>query len=182
DPLPRRLTPVRVAARPLFELSQRALGGASCPRRQLRRGELGLERRQQAARSGEVLRIERTADRLNRSREPGVLAQRGTEERLEVARGRTVHARQADVPARGNEPKAVLDAVPRDARELRPEADVEAARTVADGERSGEMPELVQEDQEQEADGDDEPGHATASRSSARTRALRSASSRSSRS
>src|SRR5258708_7777410 len=69
-----------------------------------------------------------------------------------------------------------------DACELRPEADIKAAGTIADGERGGEVPELVQEDQEEQPDGDDEPGHATASRSSASTRALRSASRRSSRS
>ena len=56
----------------------------------------------------------------------------------------------------------VLDAVSRRLRDRGREADVEATRPEPDGQRGEEVPRLVDEDQEREAEDRDEDAHAAA--------------------
>ena len=70
-----------------------------------------------------------------------------------------MHARDGHEPAERDRADAVLDAVPLHLDDRRREADVERARAQPDGERREEVPGLVDEDQEREAEDRDGDAH-----------------------
>src|SRR5947209_20381066 len=148
----------------------------------MRRVHLALELRIQVPGRGVVLHLESPPDRADRCGKARLLPYGRLDERPEVAAGRPVHAGDPDETAERDHADAVLDSLVLDLRQCGREADVEAPRPHTDRECYGEVAELVQEDEQDQAADDDEPRHAAASAPSASARAARSASTRSSRS
>ena len=82
------------------------------------------------------------------------------EERVDVRRLRPRHARNRHVAPERNRAERVVDVVPPHLRERRPEADREAPRAHADGQGAVEVAELVNDDEQGEAQDRDENAHA----------------------
>src|SRR5438270_8651805 len=129
------------------------------------------------ARGGQIARIEVAPDALDERRERRLLVQRRGHERFHVGTGGTVHARNADEPSERDRADAELDPLPLHLGDRGREADVEAARLHADEQRDAEVTELVEDDEQGQADDDGDPDHATGI-----ARAARSTSTSSSRS
>src|SRR3954470_4298384 len=180
DALPGRGAPVRLRRSALRHVSEASLRRAPCAGRQLGVSHLALELEARAPRRLVVLRLEGAPDGADRGCEAGLLTHCRLDRRAQVPRGRPGHAGKLNHAAQGGYPSPVLDAVALDLGERRRESDVEAPRPHPDHARDGEVPQLVQEDEQDEAGDDDEKRHAVASAPSASSRAARSASTRSS--
>jgi hypothetical protein len=157
EALPGRLAPVRVGTAPLVDVSHRLLGGAASRRSQLRLLESRAQRRHGSPGGLEVAAHEWLLHRLRDGAERGIFAKPGRHGRLEVGGRGPLHAGDADVASERN--RGVLDPLPPNLHERRPEADVERARLHPDEPCDREVPELVQEDEQAEPEDDDEPGH-----------------------
>jgi hypothetical protein len=159
DALPRRLPPVRVGRAALVDVAYTLLGGAARRGAQLRLLELRADGAERSAGGLEGVRVEVALHGVHGRAERRILADGCRHVRLEVAPRRPVHPRNAHVPAKRDRPDPVLDAVPFDLHDRRREADVESARLHSDKPCDREMAELVQQDEQREAEDDDEPGH-----------------------
>ncbi len=178
--LPRRAAPVRLRRGALLHLAERPLGRASRARRQLCSTQLLLDLRARPPRRLVVLHLESASKRADGRHEARLLTNRRLDEQTQIARRRPIHAGQLDEAAERDHPDPVLDALALDLDEGRREADVEAPRAHPDRARHPEVPQLVQEDEQDEAGDHDQIRHAVASAPSAISRAARSASTRSS--
>ena len=127
-----------------------------------------------------VLHLESASKRADGRHEARLLTHCRLDEQTQIARRRPVHAGQLDEAAERDHADPVLDALALDLDEGRREADVEAPRPHPDRARHPEVPQLVQEDEQDETGDHDQIRHAVASAPSAISRAARSASTRSS--
>ena len=159
--LPGPLAPVRIAAEPVLQLVEAALGRFPRTAADLGLLERLLELGQERARTFHVALLEAALDALERREQLGGLVHCGAEERLQVRRRRPVHPRNLHVAPEWDGSDSVLDPVALRLDERRREADVETARAHAHCAGGVEVAGLVHEDEQAEPEDRDEDVHVT---------------------
>ena len=131
--LPGPLAPVSVAAEPVLELVEPALGRLPGAVTDLEFLERLLELGQERSRGLHVALFEPALDPLDRSEELRRFRQCRPEERLQIRRGRPVHPRNLHVAAEWDGTDSVLDSFALHLDDRRGKADVETTRAHAHG-------------------------------------------------
>ena len=159
DPLPGRLSPVRVVGEAVAQLRQAPARCTLGRRRQLSSGDGLLELGQMLARGRQVVRLQRTLDPGRFGKEARVLLEGRAELHVHVGRCGAVHAGDLHVAAQRDRSDPVLDPLTAHLHERRRKAEVEASRIHAHRARDEEVSRLVQEDQESEPEDGNRDAH-----------------------
>ena len=174
--------PVGVHSECVIEVVERSLyRGVDVRRHGVLRGELAHDADRVAG--GVVVALgESAAQARRRPLEPRRLRENAPKPHVDVPGRGTVHPGDLHEAAERDRADAVLDPVVRALHDCGREPDVEPPRPHSEDERDDEVTELVDQDQQAEADDRDEDGHAGCSPRVASRRASASAATRSSRS
>ena len=156
EALPDRLLPVRVLGEAVAEVLETAVDAGR--RAALLHG--CLEGVELDPRLLPILGGESSLQALGRADELGRIVDGAAEERVDVGRLRPSHAGDGHVAPEGDRTERVVDVVPPHLRERRPEADRETPRAHADRQGAVEVAQLVNDDEQGQAQDGDQDAHA----------------------